>query len=323
VREKTFRTGREYFQRAGRLAWLGILPIVAAGHIWAGTGGSVSGLVRDPSGASVADAHVKATNIATGVTQSAGTDAAGFYSLLNLPVGEYEVVIAHVGFKEFREQHLVVNVNSALRLDASLEVGSTGESITVSGSAPQVEIISTQNGEAINSKKMTTIPLNGRSYIDLLAIQPGVVPSTTTGRGPKPVSGNLNAGDFSVSGMRESDNGYMVNGIVTKEEQRGGTAIIPNLDSIEEFRVLTNNADAEYGNFSGGQVNLVTKSGSNQFHGSAFDFLRNTDLDARNFFSPTRGTYIQNQFGGTLGGPIIHNKVFFFGDYQRLIQGAP
>jgi hypothetical protein len=124
--------------------------------------------------------------------------------------------------------------------------------------------------------------------------------------------------------MRESDNGYMVNGIVTKEEQRGGTAIIPNLDSIEEFRVLTNNADAEYGNFSGGQVNLVTKSGTNQFHGAAFDFLRNTDLDARNFFSPTRGSYIQNQFGGTLGGPIIHNKVFFFGDYQgtRLIQGA-
>jgi hypothetical protein len=178
VREKTFRNGRDRFQRenrpsvsawahrmrADRLAGLGILLIVAAGDIWAGTGGSVSAL-RDPSGASIADALIKATNIATGVTQSAATDAAGFYSLLNLPVGEYDVVIAHVGFKEFHEQHLVINVNSALRLDTALEVGSTGESITVSGSAPQVEIISTQNGEAINSTKMTTIPLNGRSYI--------------------------------------------------------------------------------------------------------------------------------------------------------------
>ncbi len=136
-------------------------------------------------------------------------------------------------------------------------------------------------------------------------------------------SGGLNPGNQSISGQREDANGFLVNGGDVKELMNGGTAIIPDLDSIAEFRVLTNNFDAEYGNYSGGIVNVVTKSGSNAFHGSAFEFLRNTDLDARNFFSPERGFYRQNQFGGTVGGPIKKNKVFFFLDYQgtRNAQG--
>src|SRR5690348_4387555 len=295
------------------LSDVSMLGLIAAQVCSGSTGGSISGLVRDPSGATVADAQVKATNTATGVTQVVRSDAAGFYSFSDLPIGKYDLAISHPGFKEFQIRQLIVSVNSALRADATLEIGTENQAVTVSGSAVQIETVSTQNGEVINSTKMTTIPLNGRSYIDLLALQPGIVPATTTGRGPKPVSGNLYAGDFSISGMREASNGYIVNGVYVKEEQCGGTAVIPNLDSIEEFRVVTNNADAEYGNYNGGQVNLVTKSGTNDFHGSAFEFLRNTDLNARNFFSPTRGKYIQNQFGGTLGGPIIRNKVFFFG----------
>ncbi len=136
-------------------------------------------------------------------------------------------------------------------------------------------------------------------------------------------SGGLNPGNQSISGQREDANGFLVNGGDVKELMNGGTAIIPDLDSIAEFRVLTNNFDAEYGNYSGGIINVVTKCGSNQFHGSAFEFLRNTDLDARNFFSPQRGFYRQNQFGGTVGGPIKKNKLFFFLDYQgtRNAQG--
>ena len=137
-------------------------------------------------------------------------------------------------------------------------------------------------------------------------------------------SGDLNAGAISINGQRESANGYLVNGADAEETGSMAAAIIPNLDSIAEFRILSDNFDAEYGKYTGGQINVITKSGTNQFHGDAFEFLRNTDLDARNPFSPTRATYIQNQFGGTAGGPIVRNKIFFFSDYQgtRQIQGT-
>src|SRR5215467_13410536 len=136
-------------------------------------------------------------------------------------------------------------------------------------------------------------------------------------------SGILNPGNQSISGQREDANGFLINGGDVKELMNGGTSIVPNLDSIHEFRVLTNNFDSEYGNYSGGIVNVVTKSGANAIHGSGFEFLRNTALDARNFFSPERGFFRQNQFGGTLGGPIAKDKVFYFGDYQgtRTSQG--
>src|SRR5262249_60926081 len=172
---------------------------------------------------------------------------------------------------------------------------------------------------------MTSLALNGRSYTDLLSIQPGVIPTTTIQSnsvimagvtGPVAPSGELNPGIVSVSGQRETANGFYVNGSDVQERMNGSTAVVPNLDSIEEFRLLTNNFDPEYGNYNGGIVNVVTKSGSDQFHGNAFEFLRNTALDARNYFAPERAAFRQNQFGGTIGGPIKKQKAFFFGDYQ-------
>ena len=154
--------------------------------------------------------------------------------------------------------------------------------------------------------------LNGRSFTDLMSLQPGIVPMSTQTSDSVVMagasvaiapSGGLNAGNQSISGQREDANGFLVNGGDVKELMNGGTLIVPNLDSISEFRILTNNFDAEYGNYSGGIVNVVTKSGANQLHGSGFEFLRNTALDAKNFFDPTVETYRQNQFGGTLGGP--------------------
>ena len=184
----------------------------------------------------------------------------------------------------------------------------------------------------ISERKAESIPLNGRSFTDLLALQPGVAPVSTitagsitaAGASVLAPSGDLNPGTISINGQREYANGFTVNGTDSVERFTMGAAIIPNLDSIAEFRILTSNFDAENGNYSGGQVNVVTKPGGNQFHGSGFEFLRNTRLDARNFFSPDRGVYQQNQFGGTIGGPILRNKVFFFGDYQgtRLKQGV-
>jgi hypothetical protein len=286
-------------------------------------GGSISGVVRDPSGAVVPRTVVRATNTDTNIAYTTETDAAGFYSFPQLPIGHYQVEVHAAGFKEFVEGGLQLNVNAVLRVDIPLQLGSTTESVTVSGAGLHVDTESSQMGEVINSNKMTSLPLDGRSYTDLLALQPGVVPQSS-GISPSGIvnapSGSLDAGTLSINGERETANAFMVNGADVVEDVQNGASIIPNLDSIAEWRILTSNFDAEYGNFSGGQINVVTKSGTNQFHGDAFDFVRNTDLDARNFFSPQRGAFQQNQFGGTFGGPLVHDKVFFFADYQGTRQ---
>ena len=286
--------------------------------------GTITGVVTDPSGAVMPGVGVTATHTETGVTATTKTDSVGVYSLPALPVGTYNVEITHSGFKKFLRNGVVIDVNSVIRVDARLSLGQTTEEVTVASDAVHVETENTQMGELIEGNKITSVPLVTRAFTDLLALQPGVSPYNDAAGtyGDRPVSGNLNAGNQSVNGGREASNGFMVNGANVEEGRNNGTAIIPNLDSIAEFRIITSNFDAEYGNYSGGQVNVATKSGTNQFHGSAFEFLRNTDLNARNYFSPTRGVFQQNTFGGTLGGPIKKNKTFFFVDYQgtRLVQ---
>ncbi len=290
--------------------------------------GSVSGVVTDKSGAVISGASVVATDILTGVQTTQKTDAKGFYNLPALAVGTYNLDITQAGFKTYRQTGLVIDANSALRVDASLAVGSINEKIEVSTDAAQVETQSTQMGEVIEGSKITSVPLNGRSFMGLLALQPGVSPYQCTssncndstngiGADETSVSGDQTNGTQSVNGGRLGSNGFMVNGADAQEGVHNGAAILPNLDSISEFRIITNNFNAEYGNFSGGQINVVTKSGTNQFHGDLFDFLRNTDFDAANYFAGgTRGDFKQNQFGGTIGGPIKKDKVFFFADYQ-------
>ncbi len=296
--------------------------------------GSISGTVTDATGAVIPGAAVTLLNTAQGIQSKTTTDGKGFYSFPRLPVGHYDLQIESDGFRPQKRADLVVDSDSAIRVDATLQLSAKVEEIVVTdiGAAVHVETSSTQVGEVVTGKEMTGVALNGRSFTDLLALQPGIVPMST--QTPDSVvmagasvaiapSGGLNAGNQSISGQREDANGFMVNGGDVKELMNGGTTIVPDLDSIAEFRVLTNNFDAEYGNYSGGVINVVTKSGGNQIHGSAFEFLRNTDLDARNFFSPDRSFYRQNQFGGTFGGPIKRNQVFFFGDYQgtRTDQG--
>ncbi len=235
------------------------------------------------------------------------------------------------GFETYQRKNIVLDTDAALTLDATLQIGQLTETVSVSDNTLHVETVSTQLGEVISGRQMTAVPLNGRSFTDLLSLQPGVAPATSisfstvqdVGATILDPSGTLNPGNLSVNGQRETSNYFSVNGSDAEEDVNAGTAIIPNLDAIAEFRIVTSNFDAEYGEFSGGQVSVVTKSGSNGLHGSAFDFLRNTDVDARNYFSPTRGAYRQNQFGGTMGGPIRHDKIFYFLDYQgtRQAQG--
>src|SRR5436190_4009793 len=293
--------------------------------------GRITGSVKDPSGGGIPGAMITATNTEQNTQIKTTTDAKGDYSFPSLPVGSYELQCESRGFRTEKRIGLVIDANAAIQMDLTLELAQRTEEVTVSETAEQihVETVSTQLGDVVTGKQMTTVALNGRSFTDLLALQPGIVPTTT--QEPESIvmagasvaiqpSGTLNPGNQSISGQREDSNGFLVNGGDVKELMNGGTSVVPNLDSIAEFRILTNNFDAEYGNYAGGVVNVITKSGSNQVHGSGFEFLRNTALDARNFFSPERSFYRQNQFGGTLGGPIKQNKLFFFGDFQSTRQ---
>ncbi|HTW59206.1 MAG TPA: carboxypeptidase regulatory-like domain-containing protein [Terriglobales bacterium] len=291
-------------------------------------GGSISVAIKDPTGAAIANASIVLANADTGIQQSAVTDSRGAYTFPVLAVGSYVLEVNHPGFRPYRRTGIVLDANSALVLDIVLQVGERTDAVTVSESAVHLETHSSQLGDVIDGEQMNAVPLNGRSYTDLLSLQPGVAPSTSinsetvqdVGATALSPSGDLNPGTISIHGQREFANAFIVNGSDSEEDVNMGTAIIPNLDSIAEFRILTSNFDAEYGEFSGGQINVITKSGSNSFHGDLFEFLRNTDLDARNYFSPNRATFIQNQFGGTAGGPIRRNRLFFFSDYQATRQ---
>jgi hypothetical protein len=296
--------------------------------------GSITGTVTDPLGGVIAGAMVVATNTAQGIQTKTITDDHGEYAFPSLAVGTYQIEFQSPGFRPIKRGGIVINADSALKEDARLDMAQQSQEVDVTDNLnqTQVETESTQVGEVVTAASMTVVALNGRSFTDLMALQPGIVPMST--QSPDSIvmagatvaiapSGGLNPGNQSISGQREDANGFMINGGDTKELMNGGTSIVPDLDSIAEFRILTNNFDAQYGNYSGGIINVVTKSGANEIHGDVFEFLRNTALDARNFFSPERSFYRQNQPGGTIGGPIKKNKAFYFADYQgtRTDQG--
>jgi hypothetical protein len=298
----------------------------------ADTSGKILGTVKDPTGNLIPHAEAILTNKATGVKQTTRADDQGAFAFPVVAVGAYDLVVVTDNFQPFKKSNIAIDLGSAVQLEVRLELAGMSQSVTVTEDATQVETSDSKLGQVIGSTQVTGLPLNGRSYTDLLAIQGGVTPITTSsagnstsggGFGTVPAAGNADTGQFSITGQRESANGFYLNGASVEETIGQQAGIVPNLDSIAEFRILTSNADAEYGGFSGGIVNVVTKSGGNEVHGSLFDFLRNTDLDARGFFSPERSAFQQTQFGGTVGGPIRRNKLFFFSDYQgqRTIQG--
>jgi hypothetical protein len=280
--------------------------------------GTVSGTVLDPSGAAVVNAEVTLRNLDTGLVRTLKTSTSGSYEFLSVPVGEhYSVQVEASGFRSSTQTGIKLDVNQKYRADFNLKVGTINAQVEVTANAAQVDTSSTQLGDVISDRKMTSLPLNGRSYIDLLGLQAGVVPvASDAAVNDRPVSGNGNSGQMSVNGQRESSNSFLVNGGDVEESVNNGASIVPTLDSIQEFRLLTSSFNAEYGRFSGAIVNVLTKSGTNELHASAYEFLRNDQLDARGYFDPTRGSLKRNQFGGTIGMPFVKNKLFFFGDYQ-------
>src|SRR5215469_9054448 len=259
-----------------------LIVLASAKSLYADVTGSILGVVKDRSDAAVVGAKVIATDVDTNLTHEAVSAADGSFRLLALPAGKYRLAVTAVGFRPFAETDIVVKVNDQLRIDVTLDVGQVTEEVQVTANAVQVQTENTQLGDVIDSKKMLALPLNGRSYIDLLGLQAGVAPGTActiqcngAGESDRPVSGTLNPGNISVNGQRETANAFLVNGGDVSEGRNLGAGLIPNLDSVEEFRLITNSFDAEYGKFSGAVMNAITKSGTNQFHGDAFYFLRN------------------------------------------------
>jgi hypothetical protein len=306
---------------------------------WADVTGTILGSVTDPTGAVVPNAQVTLRNPDTGMIRKTTTDSLGSYEFLLVPVSEnYVLEIEAVGFQKAEQRGIKLLVNQKFRADFHLLVGSVTQTVNVSAQAVQAETTSTQLGDVIEDRKMNTLPLNGRSYTDLLGLQAGVIPITSSVQDTsRPASGDLSPGTVSVNGERESANSFLVNGGDVQEGMTQGASIVPTLDSIQEFRLITNSFDAEYGKFSGAIVNVITKSGTNNFHGDIYEYLRNEKLDSRNFFDlnqdnpvtgqeipgTARGEFRRNQFGGTGGGPIVKNRLFFFADYQgtREVRG--
>jgi len=288
--------------------------------------GSISGVVHDRAQAVVTGAKVTIINVQTNLSHETTSAGDGSYHFLALPAGNYRINATAAGFRPYATTDITVQVNDQLRIDITLQVGTVKEEVEITANAVHVETESTQLGDVIDSKKMLALPLNGRSYLDLLGLQAGVAPdgSQTIG-GDRPVSGYIqNAGNVSVNGQRETANAFLVNGGDVSEGRNMGAGLVPNLDSVEEFRLITNSFDAEYGKFSGAVMNAITKSGTNGFHGDAFEFLRNDALDAANYFTPVKSELHQNQFGFTAGGPFWKNRLFWFSDYQgtRQVAGA-
>jgi Carboxypeptidase regulatory-like domain/TonB-dependent Receptor Plug Domain len=293
-------------------------------------GGTILGTIVDRSSAVVPRASILIRNLANGVTRTVTTDPAGFYTAPNLLSGTYEVTASAAGFAASVRSDITLTVGNQRVLNFTLNVGQVAEAVHVSTEAPTIDLASSTIGAVVDSTTIRELPLNGRSWTDLATLQPGVLAVETQ----SPFTAGSNRGnrgfenEIAVNGARPQQNNYRLDGISIEDFANGGSGSVlggnVGVDSIEEFSVLTSNISAEYGRTSGGVINAVTRSGTNQFHGSAYEFLRNSALDAANFFENAGGIqkspFKRNQFGASAGGPIRKDKIFIFGDYEGIRQ---
>ena len=291
----------------------------------------VLGTIRDNSGSVVARPSVKLTNQDTGLEARTTADENGNYTFSNVKIGRYSVSAEAGGFSRAVATGIVVNVNARQRVDLTLQVGAVSETVEVSGAAAVLETDSSERGQVINTAQVVELPLNGRAYSDLALLSPGVI------RSPSAFSGTPREGSFIVNGLRSTYNNYLLDGIDnnaygTSNQGFANQVAQPSPDAVQEFKVITNNYSAEFGRSGGATINVATRSGTNALHGTAYEFLRNTDLNAIGYVFGVRPltfkkpTLQQNQFGATIGGPLIKNRVFFFGDYEgfrSILHGAP
>jgi hypothetical protein len=278
---------------------------------------ALTGAVTDPSSAAVPNARITLTNLETGFERSASAGADGTYLFTQVPVGLYRVDASAAGFASYQQSGIRLNVNTTTTLGIRLSLGAVGESISVTADAIMVNTQSGALSQVVQQRYIQELPLNGRNAATLIRMVPGVVSGVGT-----TTAGYANSNDtiaISVNGTRGNEVNYRLDGATHMDNVTNLNATYPNPDALQEFNVQTSNYSAQYGNFSGAVVNVVTRSGSNQIHGSLFEFVRNGALNARNFFAAQSDNLKRNQFGGGIGGPIVRNKLFWFGSYQGTI----
>jgi outer membrane receptor protein involved in Fe transport len=285
--------------------------------------GRIVGRIADVSGAVLAGAKITLTNEATGIVRDALANDSGDYSFIEVVPGTYTVEFELKGFKKNVQKNVNVDVNQVVTLNSTLQIGGSQETVEVTSEAPQVDTTSTQLGAVINDRSVNELPLNQRDTYQFLQLQPGV--QAQLGSSGTLFAGTSDVGSVSVNGGRTRANNFNVNGGDANDQFVNTPTIQPSPDSVEEFRIITNTFDAEYGRNSGSVVNLITKTGGNTFHGNIYEYLRNTDLDARGYPDTTKPQLNQNQFGGTFGGPIKKDRTFFFLSYEghRTRDGVP
>src|SRR5580693_4648790 len=276
--------------------------------------GSIRGTVSDPSGAIVRAATVTAKQIETGLTRVAITDHQGEYVLVELPIGHYQLEVQAKGFRTYLQQGISLDVNETAAVDVHLKLGAETQQIEVSADAALVQSTVSSLGQNVMEREILDLPLDGRNFSQLGLLQPGVVPLTP---------GLLEAGGparqnqaYAVDGQRPESNNFMIDGADNVSSVDGGFVLKPPIDAIAEFKILSHNANAEFGRNTGSTTNIVTRSGSNSFHGAAWEFLRNDAMDSSDYFTQSVQPLKQNQFGATFGGPIVKDKTFFFGYYE-------
>lgn len=276
--------------------------------------GNIRGTVVDPSGAVVGGASVSATQTETGLTRTAIADRAGEYVLLELPVGHYQLQVEAQSFQKYLQEGITLNVNETATITVHLLVGAKTQQVEVKADAQLIQETVTSLGKVVSEREILDLPLNGRNFTQLGTLQPGVVPLTP---GLKEAGSSLREGQsYAVNGQRPESNNFLIDGANNFNGVDGGFVLKPPVDAITEFRILTHNATAEFGNSLGSTTNIITKSGTNGIHGALWEFLRNDAFDANNYFSTTVEPLKQNQFGATIGGPIRKDKTFFFAFYE-------
>jgi hypothetical protein len=282
--------------------------------------GSIQGRLTDPQSAAVPGARVSIEQPGTGTVRTAESGTDGYYAFSSVAVGTYTVTAEAAGFKKVVVPNVRVEVAQRIQLDLALEIGAVAETVEVTAAPPQLQTADAQISSVVESKAISDLPLNGRNFTQLMVLMAG-----STERASGTVAGHYaeRAGGiaFSVNGHRQSANQFLIDGFMAKEVQHGTNAVEPIIDALSEFRVQSSNYTAEFGTEAGGQINAVLKSGTNQFHGTVWEFLRNDKLDANNFFNNRTGTarppFRRNQFGAAAGGPIVRNRTFIFGAYER------
>ena len=306
---------------AAMVVLLAILPTLTFGQVSTAT---VLGTVTDPAGAVVPGAAIVLANLQTGVEIRSETNDTGNYRIQNIQVGTYSLSASADGFSTKRVDRLTLTVNQTSTLDFILAVGTVTETVNVEASGVEVQSSTAELGQVVQEKQVVDLPLNGRNFTQMMMLQPGVV--TVNPPGSQSLSYTRGIGEAtnpSVNGQNNRTNVYMLDGVANFETFGNAWAVPPIIDAIQEFKLQSHNDSAEFGSGSGGTVNVVTKSGTNEIHGTGFYFGKNDAFNARQFNQATVNPFKQHQFGGTVGGPIIKNKTFYFGAYQGFRFRSP